>query len=210
MYKGRILKKSNATRYSMPSLEEEMTHESGELILQKAEDIQRKSYEEGFALGEKDGYAAGEQKAAVLIDRLEKTVKEMIVFKEKLVKEVETQVVDLAIAIARKIIIEEVNTRPEVIITIVKEALKKLQRVGTITIKINPALYDLFMKKKSELFDIHQDIVFDVNSTVTLTGPVVTSKTEEVVTDIEALMATIIEEMKTKNHVPDTVQGNTE
>ena len=96
---------------------------------------------------------------------------------------------------ARKIIIDEISTKPEVIVTVVKEALKRLQRMGTITIKINPALYELFMEKKPELIDIHEDIIFDVNSNVSLTGPLVISQTEEVVTDIEALIANVIEDV---------------
>jgi flagellar assembly protein FliH len=170
----------------MPSLEEENISQSRDDILQKNGDIQRQEYEEGFASGEKAGFTEGEQKASVLIDRLEKIIEEMTMFKENLVKDAEKQVVDLAVAIARK----------EIIITMVKEALKKLQKVGTITIKINPALYDLFMKKKPELIDIHQDIIFDVNSNIPLTGPLVISQTEEVVTDIDSLMSNIIEEMR--------------
>ncbi len=195
MYKGRILKNSKAVLYSMPSLEDRIS--GGNIsFLQKSENIERQAYEKGFASGEKAGFTAGEQKAAVLIERLEKIIEEMFVFKENLVEDLEAQVVNLAIAIARKIIIEEISIKPEVIVTMVKEALKRLQRIGTITIKINPAIYDLFMKKKPELLEIHQEIIFDVDSHVPLTGPLVISQTEEVVTDIDSLMANIIEKMK--------------
>ncbi len=195
MYKGRILKNSKAVLYSMPSLEDRIS--GGNIsFLQKSENIERQAYEKGFASGEKAGFTAGEQKAAVLIERLEKIIEEMFVFKENLVEDIEAQVVNLAIAIARKIIIEEVSIKPEIIVTMVKEALKRLQRIGTITIKINPAIYDLFMKKKPELLEIHQEIIFDVDSHVPLTGPLVISQTEEVVTDIDSLMANIIEKMK--------------
>ncbi|RPI33494.1 MAG: hypothetical protein EHM54_10695, partial [Nitrospiraceae bacterium] len=160
-------------------------------IIKELEETQRRAYEEGFESGEKAGFPDGEQKAAVLAERLERIIEEVAVFKENLVKELEAQVVDFAVAMARKVIIDEISTNPEVIVTVVKEALKRLQRVGTITIKINPALYDLFMKKKPELIDIHKDIIFDVNPNVALTGPLVISQTEEVVTDIEALIANI-------------------
>ncbi len=186
----------------MPSLEEKRSPGRGKAVSQNAEEIQRRAYEEGFASGEKAGFAEGEQRAIVLIDRLEKIIDEIIMLKEKTTKDLESQIVYLALAIARKIIIEEINAKPEVIVTMVKKALKKLQRSGAITIKINPALYDLFTKKKSELIDIHQDIIFDVNSNVPITGPLVVSRTEEVVTDIDALLNNIAEEMKSKK------QGN--
>lgn len=195
--KDRIINGSDVSLYSMPSLEEDRNPKSKDEIMRDIEEIQRKAYEEGFESGEKAGLANGEQKAELLIERLETIIEEMATFKENMVKALEAQVVDLAIAMARKIIIDEINERPEVIVTVVKEALKRLQRMGTITIKINPALYDLFMKKKSDLVDIHEDIIFDVSSNVSLTGPLVISETEEVVTDIDALISSIVEDINT-------------
>jgi flagellar assembly protein FliH len=196
LFETKIIKHSDVKLYSMPSLEDDRYPEKSNSPAQSVEDIQREAYEEGFASGEKAGFADGEQKAAVLVERLEKIIDEIAVFKENMVSDLEGQVVDLAIAMARKVINDEISTKPDVVVTVVKEALKRLQRIGTITIKINPALHDLFMKKKSELIDIHEDILFDVNSNVSVTGPLVISKTEEVVTDIDSLIANVIEEMK--------------
>jgi hypothetical protein len=103
--------------------------------------------------------------------------------------------VDLAITIARKIINEEIQTRPEVIVSMVKEALRRLQRSGTISIKINPVLHDMFMEKKAELLEVHGDITFDVNSSIAVAGPLVVSQIEEVVTDIESLLDNVIDEL---------------
>lgn len=198
---GRILKQSEAVLFNMPVLDSER---GGKSLLNKAEEIQRLAYEKGFAAGEKAGFSAGEQKAAVLLERLENILKEAAAVKNDLVKNLELQAVSLVIAIARKIIIEEVGMRPEIIVTMVKEALKKLQRMGTITIKINPALYELFTANRQRLLDIHPDIIFDVNSNVPVTGPLVTSDIEEVVTDIDSLLSNIIEEMKIESRMPDT------
>jgi flagellar biosynthesis/type III secretory pathway protein FliH len=177
----------------MPSLEEES---DSKLILHKAEEIQRLAYEEGFSSGEKAGFTHGEQKALVLIDRLESIFEELVEFRENFVKNLESQVVDLAGAVAKKIIVEDISTKPEIIVTMVKEALLRLQRLGTITIKINPSLHEMFKKKRPELLDIHPDIVFDISSQVPVTAPLVISETEEVVTDIDALLANVMEEMK--------------
>lgn len=192
--KDRILKNSNAVIFHMPSfLKNEMDSRT---ISQKTEEIQRLAYEEGFLSGEKAGFTHGEQKALILLEQVEVMVGEIIEFRKNLVENLTPQAVDIAVATARKIIVEEVSTRPEIVVTMVKEALKKLQRMGTITIKINPSLYDLFKKKKPELLDIHQDIIFDINSQVPVTAPLVISEIEEVVTDIDSLLANVVEEMK--------------
>ncbi len=196
MNNSRIMKNSDAALYNMPSLEEDIAHRGRDEVLQNAEEIQRKAYEEGFAAGEKAGFAEGEQKAVILMERLEKIIKEMADLREKTARELESQIVELATAIARRVIIEEINTSPQIIVTMVREAMKKLQRAGTVTIKINPALHDIFMKRKPELTGIHPDIVFEVNSNLPVTGPLVISDTEEAVTDIDSLLENISEEMR--------------
>jgi flagellar assembly protein FliH len=191
LFNKKVIKDSAAQIYTMPALEAERIPYS-----QIIEEKQKLGYEEGFASGEKAGFAEGEQKAALIIDRLTEIINEITAFREGLVKEAEDQVVDLSIAIAMKIITEEVQTRPEILISIVNEALKKMQKRGTITIKINPALHELFKENHSSLLDIHEDIVFDVNENVPVTGPLVVSQTEEVVTDIHSMIANVVEEIK--------------
>ena len=180
----------------MPSLDDEMDERT---LLRKADDIQRMAYEEGFSSGEKAGFEHGEQKAIVLLERLEGIIKGLEEFRARLVDRHESQVVDLSTAIARKIIIDEVSTRPELITTMVREALMKMQRMGTITIKINPTLHEIFKSKKPALLDVHPEIVFDVNSSVPVTAPLVVSEIEEVVVNIDSLLANVVEEMKKGN-----------
>jgi hypothetical protein len=191
----KILKGKDAVVFSMPSLEDERMLTDEKTIREKVEQIERQAYEEGFASGEKAGFEEGKQKAGILIDSLQQIIKEIAAFKDNLVENLETQAVDLSVSIARKIINEEVTMRPEVIVTMVKEALRRLQRTGTISVKINPALHELFMEKKAELMEVHDDITFDVNSGIAVTGPLVVSQIEEVVTDIDSLMDNVINEM---------------
>jgi flagellar assembly protein FliH len=132
LFNNKIIKQSDADLYSMPSLEDEGTGQSRGRLVKKTEAIQRQAYEEGFASGEAAGYAAGEQKALVLIERLEMIIKEITAFKNSLAKDVESQIVDLSVAIARKIIIEEISTKPDIITTMVQEALIRLERTGKI------------------------------------------------------------------------------
>ena len=188
-------KGEDVSLFSMPSLEDERRCPDEKTMKERAEEIQRQAYEEGFTSGEKAGFAEGEQKAAVLIDSLHELLETIARFKEDLVDNLESQTVDLAITIARKIINEEIQTRPEVIVSMVKEALRRLQRSGTILIKINPVLHEMFMEKKAELLEVHGDITFDVNSSIAVAGPLVVSQIEEVVTDVGSLLDNVIEEL---------------
>jgi flagellar assembly protein FliH len=188
----------------MPSLEEVSISGGGRIIIGNSEKVQRKAYEEGFASGEKAGFAEGEQKCRLIEARLKNILDELIYFKEKTADELESQVVDLSVAIAKKVIIEEINTNPEIILTMVKKSLRKMHKVGTVSIKINPAIQDFLMKNKSELIDIHPDINIDVDPNVPIDGPHVSSRTEEVITDIDTLLNNIVEEMENKEQGRET------
>lgn len=188
--------------YEMPLLEEKGKNASDEVNMpslnQNAEAIEREAYERGFEAGEKAGFSLGEQKALVLVEKLETIIGELSSLKETLIKELEPQIVELSLSIARKIILKELTTNPDEIVEITKEALTKLGRAGQITIKINPFLHDLFMKHKPELLDIHPDLVFDVDSSVSQNGSVVIGQAEEVVTDVDEQLKNLIREMGDK------------
>jgi flagellar assembly protein FliH len=198
LFNKKILKNSDAALYTMPTLEED-----SRAGLQSIEERQRLGYEEGFASGEKAGFREGEEKASILIERLKNIIEEITAFRDGLIRETEGQVVDLSIAISRKIVSDEAALNPEILISIVRNALKKMQRKGTITIKINPALHELFSRNHDSLLGIHNDIIFDTNENVPVTGPLVIGQHEEIVADLDEMVANVVEEIKGKEHGND-------
>jgi flagellar assembly protein FliH len=198
LFSKKILKNSEATLYTMPTLED-----NGRASLQSIEERQRLGYEKGFASGEKAGFGEGEEKVSILIERLSNIIQEITEFRDGLIKETEGQVVDLSAAIARKIISDEVTINPEILLSIVTNALKKMQRKGTITIKINPALHELFSKNHASLLGIHEEIIFDTNEKIPVTGPLVIGQNEEVETDLDSMVANVVEQIKGKGNGDD-------
>jgi flagellar assembly protein FliH len=164
-------------------------------IAQNTENIEREAYEKGFEAGEKSGFAMGEQKAIVLVEKVEAIIKELTTLRETLIKELEPQFVELAVTMARKIILKELTMNPDEIVEITKEAITRMERTGQITIKINPSLYDLFMKHKPEILSLHPDIVFDVDTAASLYGSVVRGPVEDVPTDVDEQLKNLIKEM---------------
>ncbi len=175
--------------YAMPLLK-------NEFALGKSLDfIEREAYEKGYAAGEKAGLEMGTEKAKVFLDRIDNILHELMTLRETLVQEAEPQVVELAVSIAEKILKRELVMKPDSIVAMTREALLRIERSGQITIKINPALYDLFMKLRPQLQSVHPDIVFDVDPSVSSHGSVVMGGMEDVVTDLDEQLRNLIKDM---------------
>jgi len=160
------------------------------------EDAEREAHIRGFEAGEKAGAESVSREAASLLEGLRCAVDAVRVLKEQIAREAEPQVVELAVAIARRIVMEELSACPERIVVIVKEAIRRIERAGPVTIKVHPDLYNLMAGVKAELEESRTEILFDVDPSVSPSGPVVVGTTEEVLTDVDDQIRTIVDDMR--------------
>ncbi len=191
--------------YIMPSLDsynsatyKEDCHENSineTSVIRKIEDIEREAYESGFNAGQSAGFEIGEQSAILLINRLETAISDFKELRQRELKELEKQVLELSLAIAKKIIINELTTNPDIITDIVKEALTRLQRTGQIVIRLHPSLNEIFLKNRPGLLSIYPDIVFELDPKAPLYGAEVIGPEESVRTDVEEQFKNILDEM---------------
>lgn len=194
LYRNGIADNKGITLFDMPALRAPLI--SQEVLPEtNTEENEREAYKKGFEEGEKAGFDLGEQKAAVLAGRIENILTEITDLRKKIIREIEPQCLELAVGIARKIVLRELTANPDDLVEMTKEAMKKLERNGQIVIKINSSLYNLFMKHREGILNIHPDIVFDVDPAAQPFGSVVMSPTEDVITDIDVQLKNLIQEM---------------
>ena len=106
---------------------------------ERLEDIAKKAYAEGFAQGEGDAQALAAQQTAPLVAALENVIAELTATRQKLQRQIESEVVDLALHVSRKIVGQTLATTPELVAGIVRAALKNVEDPEKITIRLNPA-----------------------------------------------------------------------
>ena len=202
MFKNKIIKNCLSDCYLMPRLEDLPSDSRSENKPSKIdpEAIEREAFETGYASGEKAGYEMGQQKAAVLIDHLKKLCNEISNLKKDTLSQLESQIVLLAITMARKILKEELSLHPEVVHNLIKEAITKISKPNPVTIKLSRPLYDLLIDKKEEFQEIHPDLFFELDPNVPEGGAVVQSPEEEVPIDLDFQLSNIIEELRTTVH----------
>ncbi len=90
------------------------------------EHIRQQAYDEGHAQGQQDGYAAGTQQIRAETAKIQAVMRQL----DAEINQVDTQLakslLDLSLEIARKMVAETLQAKPEVILGIVSEAIGSL------------------------------------------------------------------------------------
>jgi flagellar assembly protein FliH len=161
-------------------------------------EIEKEAYEKGFEEGRYAGAQSAELEAQELLSGLSGAVAQVRELHEQVIHEVEPQVIELAIAVARRVLNEELLENPGHIVEIVKEAIRRIERTGAVTIRVNPGLADVMSSLKGRSSEFQAAIMLDIDPTVPIHGPIVIGATEEVVTDIDEQIRVIMEELRSE------------
>ncbi len=164
-------------------------------IVNRIEELEREAYEKGYKTGEEAGFAMGEQKAIVLIERLQTLVDELSSFREKTVREMEPQFVELAMSAAGQIVIEELTVNQEAVTRITREALSKMLPQQRVTIRTNPFVCDIISKHNPELLGGGGEIVFEADPNAARYGSVIAGPMQEIDTGIDEQLKNMIRQM---------------
>ena len=99
----------------------------------------QRSYDDGFAQGREDALAAGRQELQARVSILQGLMQSLTEPFAELDEEVETSLLGLATAVAGQVVRRELATDPELILTIVREAISLLPVAARrITLQLHP------------------------------------------------------------------------
>lgn len=107
------------------------------------EAIKLAAHEEGFQQGYEEGLRRGLAEQSELSSRLAALLQGVVGDTEELIRDLEDQVVELALAVAEKVIAREVRTDREVVIEVVRAALAEVHDVTELRIRVHPDDLDL-------------------------------------------------------------------
>jgi len=126
-------------------------------ILQQAEVKAREKMEEGYNLGFKQGYQEGLSKSEAYMNTKYEHVKQVLSqvkeIHDKACRETEEDLVRLAVAIAEKLVIRQLELSPETVVDMVREASQQFQQADQITVLIHPEDAEILKQRKLHLTD---------------------------------------------------------
>lgn len=130
--------------------EKKPVHQPDEKVGGDLVTLEREAYEKGFEAGERAGFELGVKKAEVLFSGLGKILSELSSFKSDLYEPCEQEMVELTLAIAKKVIQREVEDK-ETVLDCVRTAVKAVVAAGEIVIKVNPKDLEVLNANRNEL-----------------------------------------------------------
>ena len=104
-------------------------------------ELERDAFMKGYAQGERAGAEAAAKRGDATLRRLAQTVEELAGLRTELVQKTERQVVELALAIAGRVLRREVSLDRELLVTMARIALERLGENTSATIRLNPDDY---------------------------------------------------------------------
>ncbi|HLW75884.1 MAG TPA: FliH/SctL family protein [Bryobacteraceae bacterium] len=100
--------------------------------------VEREAYQRGFAEGNQVGKNQAAAEVQPVLDRMAHTLADLTSLRSRLRRDAEKDLVQLAIAIARRVLHREVTIDPESIEGIIKVALEKLESREISRVRVHP------------------------------------------------------------------------
>jgi flagellar assembly protein FliH len=101
------------------------------------ERIGRDSYTEGFDKGHQEGYDKGVEEVNRLIERMHKMIEAVMMRREEILQDTESQIVELVILMARKVVKILSENQKNVVMANTLAALKKVKSRGNVVLRVN-------------------------------------------------------------------------
>lgn len=125
-----------------PQQQEELAGQIVEAARQEAEDIRQQAQEDGYRQGCEEGRHAGEQTGesviAAEVQRIREIAESAQAGRLRLLASLEGEVVELVLAVARKVIGDELLQNPETIANIVRQAATQIANAGPLRVRLHP------------------------------------------------------------------------
>ena len=184
----------------------------------QVEDLDQADYCRGFSDGEKSGYEQGERAGSEAArSRLEpvlKSLNQMLAEVEALqrreCRHFEKELVDLALAVARKIVGREVAVNPEALAGMLRDALSRIEHAGSLSIRVNPddlqRLADVQPRLLAGLADPAR-VRFEADPAISAGGCFIESETGDIDARIEQRFRVVEDAFRVDGHADAETRG---
>jgi flagellar assembly protein FliH len=104
--------------------------------------VERDAFAKGFAQGERAGAEAAGKRGEVMLRRLTETLDELTSLRAQMIHQTEHQMVQLALAVARRVVHREISLDRDLLVAMARVALDRLGESAQVTVRLSPEDFD--------------------------------------------------------------------
>jgi flagellar assembly protein FliH len=113
--------------------------------------IEAEAKRDGFDQGRSDGLTAAQAEMDDMIETMRGLVEMALAERHKIIESAEPEIVKLAVAIAQRILDEQVAVHPDTVLQIARSAVSRLVSRETVTVRVNPADIETMRQHRERL-----------------------------------------------------------
>jgi flagellar assembly protein FliH len=158
---------------------------------EEAEQARKQAYDQGFAAGA----AWQKEQGLTTLKAFSRTLQEVGVLKKKLLSEAEGEMLKLILAVAEKVIYDEVSTNRQIILGVLREAVKGVLDREGMKIRLNPQDYLFMLDMKADFlqeFSGVKNITFEEDGGIQRGGATL----ETIAGEVDARLEQRVKEVK--------------
>ena len=138
------------------------------------QEIEAQAFLRGFNKGEKAGFKTGQDKIEALLKNLKHVIAELTILRKQIFIDSEKEIVELALAIARRIICHEVQLNKNTVIDVTREALKRVEDHENIKIRMGPEDFECFESAADpDLICNNDNVTFEAQEAISSGGCII-------------------------------------
>jgi flagellar assembly protein FliH len=157
-------------------------------------------WEKGMIEGENTWHAQTEKKIKPLLTSLQDVLHQLNNLRKETYQDIEKEVVELALAIARQVICQEITIDKEIVVCVAREALAKVEDPGRIKIKMSPSDMQFIKETRSQLSNMIENIdhvTFEGAENIQSGGCIIETDLGEIDARIEKQLQAVEESFRT-------------
>jgi flagellar biosynthesis/type III secretory pathway protein FliH len=124
----------------------------------RAQLIEKEAYEKAFSLGQKEGLEVAERRLRSTLESLEKAHGEFKKLKEEIILRSERELIALCMAIARKVLSQEIVQNKDALLNLIRCGLRYVLDKDHVRIRLHPSAFQQIMEFEGQIISSSEDL----------------------------------------------------
>lgn len=156
-------------------------------VLEKLKSVQESAYQEAYQLGldqgKQEAFTKNDQDIKLKLEEFNQLLTGIMNLKKELIQFNENHLVELTFHMAKRLAHKEVQSDPQVLVQVIKDAIEKAQLDEQVTVQVNPSQMEYIEKLKTETareFEFLKKVKLEPREDITAGGCIIHTNYSEI------------------------------